>query len=98
MVMSLQTMSVSTFCQPSKIAPEVVELEYVRRQFPLLQKNNDKIFFDNASTAQKPLAVIEVINNFNQLHCSNAGRGSYSWSTRMAAAVEEARETLARFF
>lgn len=99
MVLSLQSMSVAAFCEPVKDSSDFnIEVERVRRQFPLLQKNRDKIFFDNASTVQKPSAVIETVNNFNELQCSNAGRGSYSWSTRMAAAVEETRERLAKFF
>jgi len=72
------------------------DIEEIRRQFPILTNNPEKIFFDNASTSQKPVSVLEAIRNFHEFDCSNAGRGSYSWSTRLSTAVEETRHSLGR--
>ena len=84
------------FC-PEAAEHEDLNLAWVREQFPILQNNVDKIFFDNASTTHKPESVLKAINNFNSSICGNAGRGSYSWSTRLSRAVEESRAKLAGF-
>jgi cysteine desulfurase/selenocysteine lyase len=73
------------------------DVEEIRSCFPIFQDNSDKIFFDNASTTQKPNVVIAAMNKFYNSDCANASRGSYSWSTKLTRAVEESRETLAGF-
>jgi cysteine desulfurase / selenocysteine lyase len=73
------------------------EIEKIRRQFPILTNNPEKIFFDNASTSQKPSSVLETMRTFHEFDCSNAGRGSYSWSTKLSSAVEQTRQSLASY-
>src|ERR1700722_1981866 len=76
-------------------AGEASDLSWIRSCFPLITNNTDKIFFDNAATSQKPYLVLEKINEFHAETCSNAGRGSYSWSTRLARAIEDSRTAVA---
>jgi cysteine desulfurase / selenocysteine lyase len=73
------------------------DVQEIRSCFPIFQNSSHKIFFDNASTTQKPNDVIAAINKFYNSDCANSGRGSYSWSTKLTRAVEESRETLAEF-
>lgn len=73
------------------------DTEAVRAQFPVFAENTDTVFFDNASTTQKPSAVIDCINDFYRRQCSNAGRASYSLSTRLSSRIEEARSRVAKF-
>lgn len=68
----------------------------LRAKFPIFQ-NSNKIFFDNASTTQKPKAVIDQINSFYLERCSNAGRASYRWSTQNHAEIEKTRVKVAEF-
>jgi cysteine desulfurase / selenocysteine lyase len=71
------------------------DAEAIRSLFPVFQKHANLLFFDNAATTQKPETVTAVIEHFYEEKCSNAGRGSYSWSTQLARKVEEARKTMA---
>src|ERR1700733_1576904 len=99
------TISISTvqFLAPTVCATEISQLENltglptIRDAFPILKTNGDKIFFDNAATTQKPVAVLEKIEEFNRTTCANAGRGTYSWSTKLSRAVEETRLAVADF-
>lgn len=76
---------------------EVPGLAAIRNQFPILKSNPGKVFFDNAATAQKPITVLETIEEFNREICANAGRGAYSWSTRLSREVENTRKYVGRF-
>lgn len=78
-------------------AQDTTDWAAVRRQFPIFTEHPELIFFDNASTTQKPSPVIETISHFYGSECSNHGRASYRWSTKAARAIEDARQTVARF-
>lgn len=69
----------------------------VRDSFPILKTHCKTLFFDNAATTQKPLPVLEKLEEFNRRSCANAGRGTYSWSTRLSREIEEARVIVANF-
>ena len=50
----------------------------IREQFPILnQKVHGKplVYFDNAATAQKPIAVIEAISDYYLNYNANVHRG-----------------------
>jgi cysteine desulfurase / selenocysteine lyase len=52
----------------------------LRRQIPLLSSQangHPLVYFDNAATTQKPLELIESINNYYQFHNSNIHRGAH---------------------
>ncbi|HEY9678370.1 MAG TPA: aminotransferase class V-fold PLP-dependent enzyme [Drouetiella sp.] len=73
------------------------ELSDMRDRFPILRANPNTLFFDNAATSQKPIEVLEKIEEFNRVTCANAGRGEYSRSTRLYKEVEASRVCAANF-
>jgi cysteine desulfurase / selenocysteine lyase len=76
------------------------DLNAVRRDFPILQERvNGKplVWFDNAATTQKPLAVIERISSFYKHENSNIHRAAHELAARATDAYEKARETVRRF-
>jgi len=72
----------------------------IRSQFPLLsqQVNGQPIaFLDSAATTQKPLCVIETMNDFYKNHYSSVKRGAYSLSAKTTQKYEDARIKVAKF-
>lgn len=70
------------------------DVERVRKDFPILkQKVHGKplVYFDNAATSQKPLAVIEAEDRFYREFNSNIHRGVHELSERATRAYEETR-------
>lgn len=77
-----------------------LDIAKIRAEFPVLdQKVNGKplIYFDNAATTQKPLEVIEAINNYYTGINANIHRGIHTLAERATAAFEETRKTAQRF-
>jgi cysteine desulfurase/selenocysteine lyase len=81
------------------IGPSNRQAEFpdVRKEFPIFANRPELVFFDNASTTQKPLRVIEAVSGFYTNHCANAGRASYSLSTKAASRIAETRKKVASF-
>lgn len=74
--------------------------ERVRSDFPLLMRQvhgKPLIYFDNANTAQKPLAVIAATDAFYRRHNANVSRAVHALGTEATEAYEGARGKLARF-
>jgi cysteine desulfurase/selenocysteine lyase len=74
-----------------------IDIEKIRADFPiLLRKVNGKplIYFDNGATAQKPLLVIEVIDNYYKNQNANIHRGVHTLSQEITAEYEKARSTI----
>jgi cysteine desulfurase / selenocysteine lyase len=74
--------------------------EKVRADFPLLHQEihgQPLIYFDNAASSQKPLAVLEAWRYYYEHDNANVHRGAHSLSTRATDAYEGAREKVARF-
>ena len=72
----------------------------IRNQFPILkQKVNGKplIYFDNAATTQKPLAVINSIHDYYSGYNSNIHRGVHTLADRATIAFENTRDTVKKF-
>lgn len=71
----------------------------VRREFPILQLPVERpvAFLDSASTSQKPLAVIEALDNYYRTTNSNVHRGVYQLSEQATLAFEQARQKVAAF-
>ena len=76
------------------------QIEDVRKDFPILSKtiyNKPLVYLDNASTTQKPLSVIEAMNNEYLNVNSNVHRGVHWLSQQATELHESARETLRKF-
>jgi cysteine desulfurase/selenocysteine lyase len=77
-----------------------LDLSAVRKDFPgLHQKIHGKplVYLDNAATTQKPKVVIEALNRFYKVDCSNVHRAVHELGDRATKAYEGAR-TIARQF
>ncbi len=77
-----------------------LDVEAVRRDFPILGSKLDHrplVYLDNASTTQKPQAVIDRLSRYYSFENANVHRGVHTLSERATAAHEQARETMARF-
>ncbi len=72
----------------------------LRQLFPILdQQVNGKplVYLDSAATSQKPLSVIEAIDNYYRQYNSNVHRGVHTLGTKATDAYEGAREKVRRF-
>jgi cysteine desulfurase/selenocysteine lyase len=72
----------------------------IRAQFPVLSKKingHPLAFLDSAATTQKPLCVIEAMNDFYKNHYSSVKRGAYSLSAKTTQKFEETRLKVAKF-
>jgi len=66
----------------------------IRNQFPILSREvygKPLVYFDNAATSQKPLAVIEAIDDYYRRLNSNVHRGVHRLSQEATEAMELAR-------
>ncbi|MFQ5951560.1 MAG: aminotransferase class V-fold PLP-dependent enzyme, partial [Candidatus Geothermarchaeales archaeon] len=78
----------------------VSDLEGIRRDFPVLNRRvngRPLVYLDNAATSQKPLPVIQAIEEFYRNYNANVHRGIHTLSEEATIAFEEAREKIARF-
>lgn len=72
----------------------------LRSDFPILQRqvgSKPLIYLDNAATSQKPLAVLQTLDDYYQRHNSNVHRGVHTLSEEATQAYEDARTRVARF-
>ncbi|HWU78207.1 MAG TPA: cysteine desulfurase [Rhodanobacter sp.] len=80
--------------------PTVFDVQRIRADFPLLSRTvhgKPLVYFDNANTSQKPLAVIEAMNTHYRQHNANVSRAVHQLGEEATAAYEGARDKLARF-
>ena len=76
------------------------DVERVRRDFPILSRKvhgKPLVYLDTAASAQRPLAVIEAIDDFYRRHNANIHRGVHSLSLEATEAYEGARKRVAAF-
>ncbi|BFI95411.1 MAG: cysteine desulfurase [Rhodanobacter sp.] len=76
------------------------DIRRVRADFPLLARTvhgKPLVYFDNANTSQKPLAVIEAVDRHYREHNANVSRAVHLLGEEATAAYEGARDALARF-
>ncbi|PQM51848.1 family 2A encapsulin nanocompartment cargo protein cysteine desulfurase [Mycolicibacter virginiensis] len=89
--------------EPAPAVPdshEIFDVNAVRADFPILRETvNGKplIWFDNAATTQKPLAVIDRLSHFYAHENSNIHRAAHELAARATDAYEDARDTVRRF-
>ena len=77
-----------------------LDISAIRKEFPILdQKINGKplIYFDNAATAQRPLQVIEKMDEFSLLTNANIHRATHTLANKTTEAFESARETVRNY-
>ncbi|MCS7261379.1 MAG: aminotransferase class V-fold PLP-dependent enzyme, partial [Anaerolineae bacterium] len=72
----------------------------IRRDFPILHQSvNGKplVYLDSAASSQKPLAVIQAMDEYYRSYHANVHRGIYQLSEKATEAYEAARRKVARF-
>ena len=77
-----------------------LDLTAIRKQFPVLDQSvngNPLVYFDNAATTQKPLAVISEISRYYTEDNANIHRGIHTLAERATAAYENTRKSIAQF-
>jgi len=71
----------------------------LRADFPILDQEvhgHRLVYLDSAATSQKPLAVIETLDEYYREYNANVHRGIYQIAERATAAYEGARAKVAR--
>lgn len=77
----------------------MLNIETIRKDFPILHQTvNGKplIYLDNAATSQKPLAVINAIDDYYKRYNSNIHRGAHHLAQIATEEYENARTTVAK--
>ena len=77
------------------------DVQKIRKDFPTLTQTlscgKPLVYFDNAATAQKPLAVIDAIANYYKLDNANIHRSAHELSERATRKYENARTKILEF-
>jgi cysteine desulfurase/selenocysteine lyase len=71
-----------------------------REDFPILTREvNGKplVFLDSAASSQKPLSVLQAMDEFTRTSYANIHRGVYTLSEEATSAYERARKQIAQF-
>ena len=86
--------------QDAKTTEKINDWEAIREDFPILnQKINGRplIYLDNASSSQKPQAVIDAIRNHYTHNNANVHRGIHELSNRSTEIYEGSRKRVAEY-
>ena len=68
----------------------------LKKDFPLLE-NRDIAYLDSGATAQKPIQVINAIDDFYKKYNANPHRGAYSLSIEATEIYENTRTKISKF-
>lgn len=85
---------------PAAVRPAPFPIDRVRAEFPILAREvhgHPLVYLDNASTTQKPRAVLAAIERCWSESYANVARGVHTLSVEATEAYEAARATVARF-
>lgn len=74
----------------------MLDVEKVRKDFPLLQNHPELVYFDNAATSLKPQCVIDAVTDFYTHHTSNVHRGDYAIAAENDRLYDGARTSFAK--
>src|SRR5690625_2888862 len=72
-----------------------MDVKSVREQFPILHQEvngHELVYLDSSATSQKPISVIEAVDDYYRNHNSNVHRGVHTLGTRATDLYEGARE------
>jgi len=86
--------------QPAKPSLSETEVARIRAEFPILkerQHGKPLVFLDSAASSQKPIQVIDAMDDYYRRYHANIHRGVYHISELATEAYEEARRKTARF-
>ena len=79
----------------------ILNVEQIRKDFPILEREAHPgkrvVYLDSTATSQKPLSVIEAMDNFYRRSNANIHRGVHTLAEEATALYEDAREKVAKF-
>ena len=79
----------------------MLDVNEIRKEFPIFQRETRPgvplVYLDSTATSQKPLAVIEAMNQFYRRSNANIHRGVHTLAEEATAMYEQARVKIARF-
>ena len=85
----------------SRVTPApVLDVERVRRDFPILQRSvngRPLVYLDSAASSQRPLPVLRAVEHYETHTHANVHRGVHALSQAATEAYEGARERVRRF-
>ena len=76
------------------------DVEAIRADFPILGREirgRELVYLDSGATSQKPLRVIEAVEDYYRSHNANPHRGIHTLSEESTGMYEAVRSKLARF-
>lgn len=77
-----------------------MDVSAIREQFPILDQEingHPLVYLDSSATSQKPISVIEAVDNYYRKVNSNVHRGVHTLGSRATDLYEGAREKTRRF-
>ncbi|MGY3717973.1 cysteine desulfurase [Sutcliffiella cohnii] len=77
-----------------------MNIQDIREQFPILHQEvngHPLVYLDSAATSQKPLKVIEALDQYYREYNSNVHRGVHTLGTRATDGYEGARDKVKNF-
>ena len=98
-------MYISNICLPvylfTCLLSTMLHLISIRKDFPILQRETSKgvrlVYLDSTATSQKPLPVIEAMDNYYRSSNANIHRGVHTLAEEATALYEDARVKIAKF-
>ncbi|MBI4173660.1 MAG: cysteine desulfurase [Candidatus Aenigmarchaeota archaeon] len=76
-----------------------MDMQGVRADFPILSRtvnNKPLVYFDNAATTQKPVQVMQAMDDYYRQHNANIHRGIHALAEEATEAHENARAKIAK--
>lgn len=90
----------SALARPVEQGLTDADVARIRADFPILQERphgKPLVFLDSAASSQKPVQVIDAMDDYYRRYHANIHRGVYHISELATEAYEEARAAVARF-
>jgi cysteine desulfurase / selenocysteine lyase len=79
----------------------MLDVNAIRKEFPIFQRETKPgtrlVYLDSTATSQKPLAVIEAMDNYYRRSNANIHRGVHTLAEEATSMYEQARVRIAKF-
>jgi len=79
----------------------MLNVNEIRKDFPILQRETQPgtrlVYLDSTATSQKPLAVLNAMDNYYRCSNANIHRGVHTLAEEATTLYEQAREKIAKF-
>lgn len=86
---------------PENVTRDIIDVDKIRADFPALSREVHPgvglIYLDSTATSQKPIQVIETLDEMYRQHTANIHRGIHTLAEEATAAYEGAREKISTF-